>query len=823
MSTHTAQSEKPRQRPQRATCRHCGTPFNPHGRQDAYCCAGCAYVAGLIQREGLDQFYALKDRAIDPVTSGVFYEQDMAWLRELAEEAEGDGRGNAELTLALRGITCIGCVWLIEKLFERRPGARRIDVNVQTGRMRLEWQPGAFDVAAFTQELHRYGYQAGPASGPEERASTRLLGRMGLCAAFALNAMLFSLPRYLGMTGDFPLAGIFDLVALLCATLSMAVGGTYFIERALRGLREGILHIDFPIALGVSAAWAGSLAGWLLDSEDLLYFDFVAIFVFLMLVGRWTQEFAIERNRSRLLRLSPIPRTVERAGPGAAAPIPVDALKPGEVFRVAPGQTVPVAASVRDAQASFSLQWITGEAEPEVYPRGRLVPSGAQNIATGPVELEAAESWRESFLERLSRETSCAENERSRVLEQVLRVYLGVVIATAAAGGLAWSVLAGAPLTAFQVFVSILVVSCPCALGVALPLANEVSISFLRRLGLYVRTAGLWARLANVRIIAFDKTGTLTLETLELENPHVLDALTPEARGCLHALCSASLHPLSRSLKEALLARYPAVQVPGTAPVSETPGEGLSLLSGSDGSEWRLGKPRWAAPTQAHEGRGTESVLARNGEVLAHFHFREVIREGAETEIAELRRQGKAVVILSGDRTGKVEAMARRLGLETADGLGGMSPQDKARWIEKAGAASVMMLGDGANDALAFDVAAVRGTPLIDRSVLEQRSDFFFTGRNLEAVNRLFAVARTRARTLRRVFIFAVAYNGGAVALCLAGWMNPLLAAILMPVSSLISVALTGFLLARRLQGAQTGRMREALAAGGANPVNLNG
>ena len=180
----------------RQPCRHCGTPFTAKRAGEEFCCAGCAYVHSLIEREGLDRFYDLKDRQLNPVGSNVFQDINCAWLRELAAEAEGDGTRPATLTLSLQGLTCIGCVWLIEKLFERKPGARRVDANVQRGRLTLTWQPGAFDMAAFADELHRYGYRLGPANDDgTERASSRLLGRMGLCAVFALNAMLFTLPR----------------------------------------------------------------------------------------------------------------------------------------------------------------------------------------------------------------------------------------------------------------------------------------------------------------------------------------------------------------------------------------------------------------------------------------------------------------------------------------------------------------------------------------------------------------------------------------------------------------------------------------------------
>ncbi len=229
-------------------CRHCGTPA-PAGAD--FCCAGCAYVHRLVHEHGLEGYYRIRDAAVPPVDPAVFEPRDFAWLGELVRAAEA-GPGVPELVLGVQGISCAGCVWLIEKLFHEQPGALAIETDATSGRVRLRWARTECDVAGFARTLHAFGYLLGPAGAEEAEAeSRRLLRRVGLCAAFAMNLMLFSLPRYFGMESSFAYARLFDTIALVLATLAVLVGGTYFLGRAMRALRHGALHIDLPSTIGL--------------------------------------------------------------------------------------------------------------------------------------------------------------------------------------------------------------------------------------------------------------------------------------------------------------------------------------------------------------------------------------------------------------------------------------------------------------------------------------------------------------------------------------------------------------------------------------------
>jgi Cu2+-exporting ATPase len=752
-------------------CIHCGTPFRPTAHRPDFCCAGCQFVHDLIAKNGLGQFYDLQEGALPPVASVVFQKRDYAWLEDLART--GDGK----LVLDVQGISCLGCAWLIEKLFARRPGALAIRVDPALGQLELLARFGVFDAVAFARELQSFGYLVGP-PGSGVPASRALRLRLGLCAALAMNTMLFTLPRYLGMSAEFQFAPLFHRLTLVFGTLSFLVGGSYFFVRTWRSLRQRVLHIDLPISLGLVAAYAGSVVAWMRGAEGFVYFDFVATFTFLMLVGRWLQQKVIERNRRQLLSTHATPPVVRNAETGDR--LDATEIRIGTAFAVDPGQTVPVRAQLDSDAATLSLDWINGESDTTTARRGRIVAAGSVNCSHAAITLEALEEWRTSLLAKLLR-IEPDRVQRDSTTERFIRGYIVIVLIVAALGFAGWWAATGAALPALQVLISVLVVSCPCLSGVALPLANDLAASRLRRLGVFIRNAALWAKLDRVRHIVFDKTGTLTLETISLNNPSALRMLSSDERAVLLALVRESAHPVSACLREQLLADRVHLELP--AQPREAIGSGLELDHG--GSLWRLGRPEWSGAK-----RSADCAFTRDGQALATFHFSEQPRADAVAELRALEADGRQIFILSGDRQEKVEAMSGHLALPRERCLGGMSPEEKAEWLARLDARDTLYIGDGANDSLAFDAAWCSGTPAIDRGLLEQKADFYFLGRGLGGVRALLRSAATRRATARAVIAFAIAYNAAAIALSLAGKMNPLLAAILMPASSLASLAI---------------------------------
>ncbi len=771
-------------------CRHCGAPLASAQQAPGFCCAGCAYVYRLVHEQGLDAYYNIKDQVTAPVDSTVFHPRDFSWLTAAQAAAEAAGQPTdpsgqkkparpPELRLSIQGISCAGCVWLIERLFQQQAGARDIFVNAQLGEVRLRWLPGQFDAAEFARHLQAFNYLLGPAGEetgePESRA---LIRRIGLCGAFAMNVMLFTLPVYFGMKADFEYARLFGTIAMVFGTLSMLAGGGYFLGRAVQSLRLGTIHIDLPIAIGLTGAYLGSLYGWITEREAFVYFDFVSAFILLMLTGRWAQVVAVERNRRRLLAQQPQRQRIRLVtGTDSVREIPPEELTAGAAYTVQPGQTVPVESQLQGGPAVFSLASINGEADPRIFQAGQRVPAGAVNIGLGAMELLAQEAWADSLLAELVQPHERL-GDRHQFLERIIRGYLIGIIAVATLAGLAWWLGTGDPLRTWSVVTAILVVSCPCAIGLAFPLADEMATVALRRRGVFVREDDLWGKLARVHHVVFDKTGTLTLETPALDNPESLIALDAGARGALYALVRDNPHPVSQCLLEGMLAIETPVPLSGV--IRESVGAGVEI------GPWSLGRAGWRDAGSADGA----TVLARDGAAVARFYFRDAIRPDAARELAALTARKLGIHILSGDSQAKVSGMGRELGLPPDRCHGDRTPHDKAGWFDAPGRAGTLMLGDGANDSLAFDRAFCRGTPVIHRGILEHKADFYYLGHGIGGIRALFAINDLRRRTEVVILVFSVVYNIIAVGLAVAGLMNPLLAAVLMPVNSLLTLAL---------------------------------
>lgn len=765
-----------------AACKHCHTRFRPSAAESEFCCSGCRFVHHLLHKRGLEDFYRYGE-TMSPAGNFVFHERDYRWTAGLQHAAEAEADDIAEAVVDVQGISCAGCVWLIEAVFMECPGAVSCMVNSSTGTARFRWRPGAMDLGAYARDIQRFGYLLGPAQGDSPSSLGSLTRKMGLCGFLAMNAMLFAFPRYFGIDPGDALTALFDVVSFGIATASIVIGGTFFFRRALGALRFGALHIDLPISLGLMIAYAGSVAAWLKDQHSFNYFDFVSVFTFLMLLGRWLQERAVESNRRRLLGLKLSPGRVRLVRDGRVEEeVAAEDLAAGQNFVAARNQVVPVRSRLLGRGATFALNWITGEPTPRTFSAGSIVPAGARSLDSDDVVFEALEDWPDSQLSALLR-IDAERQWRNRGLEKLIKIYLSAVLVVGAVGFVAWGLGGGGWVAAFQVLVSVLVVSCPCAIGVALPLLDDVAAARLQQYGVYVREGSLWARLKHVKTLLFDKTGTVTLETLRPSNPEVFGTLSQETKSCLLCLVGRSLHPVAACLREELLSAgiEPAT---GDERVREIAGMGLEWAAPV--GLWRLGRSSWALDGDKAAG----TVLALDGNEVARFHFCEEPRPDAALQIAQFSSAGMPVYLLSGDEPARVTAMAEALGIPASHALGGLTPGEKAELVRTRWRGNAMMLGDGANDSLAFDAALCRGTPAVDAGLLEHKADFYLLGRGLHGLGALFAAGRSHRRTARTVFAFALCYNVLAVSAALAGHMNPLVAAIIMPLSSLASIGL---------------------------------
>jgi len=738
-------------------------------------------------REGLGRYYDLGGGEGAPVTAADSV-RDASWLEVMEAELRAS-EGVVRVELDVQGLHCAACVWLQEEVFARRArsggGGLSAEVNPARGRITMQLTR-AFDLRGFVDDIEQCGYRLGPPRREALADGSGLVFRMGVALALMMNAMLFSVPLYFGLVSG-PVFALFRWLAFGIAAASVLVGGPVFFRGAYGALRRGVLHLDVPISLGLILAFGGSTWAFFAQRTHGAYFDTLATFTALMLVGRWLQERVLSQNRARLLADDGVDNLlVRRLEQGRVAVVKVAAIRTGDVLVVAPGDLLAVAAKL-ESDATLRLDWISGESAPRVYAAGDTAPAGAFNASESALTAVATEDFAGSMLPTLLR----APVQRLDVAratpwwQRVTAVWVAAVLALATLGGVGWAVATGDLARALEVATAVLVVTCPCAFGIASPMAYELVQAGLRRRGLFVRSASLLDRLPRIRRVVFDKTGTLTTGALTLRDPAALDALDPDDLSALYNLAARSTHPHSVAVRMALESRDIPVTWNAAVQTREVPGSGVELVHG--GVCWRLGRADWAVG----EGAGTGLVLSRDGAVRVQLPTDEQRRHDARHEVAALHAEGYEVWILSGDAPTRVAAMAASLGVAPGRALGAMSPDDKAAWIEAHDQHDTLMVGDGVNDARAVEAAFCALTPALDRPFLPARTDGWFVTPGLQPVRDALHGARALQSVLRRTLALATAYNVVAVGLSLAGWMTPLRCAVLMPATSLSIVALT--------------------------------
>lgn len=753
-------------------CEHCELPLG--SGQERFCCAGCARVHALLHEEGLGRYYELRRGpgvAVDDVAPTL---EGADWIDRV------DAGEN--LDLDVQGLHCAACVWLLESLYERH-GAGELEVSSALGRASLRAAPGD-DVRGFVSDVERFGYRVRPAGDADRGATDGLLLRLGVSVALAGNGMMYALATYVGLESG-PVHRFFAQLGMAAATLSVLVGGSYFIGRSGRALLRRQVSLDLPIALGILLAYAGALFSFFVRGEA-RYADTLSIFVALMLGGRWLRERALERDRARASQTDGAEHLEVRLAEHRT--IGVRQLRPGMRVWLERGGLVPVASVLEEGPARFRLDWIDGEAEPRTFAAGELVPAGAF-LAEGRAHVvRAEETFEDSALSRLLTRPVHRATGGSRFWSRAALLLVAVVLLSATVGGVVW-VFVGGPAMALEVATAILVVSCPCAFGLAAPMAHELAAARLRRRGLFVRSADLFDRALRVRRVVLDKTGTLTTGAPTLREPSTLDALDASAARTLATLAAASSHPKARAVREALEAR--GVRPDPEARPEEVLGHGMQLGGA------RLGAPAWVGV------EGGDLAFA-DGTTTLELPIGETVRPDVAAELTRLRDMGLGLTILSGDRPDRVSAVAGPLGISEA--FGDQRPEAKAAWIEAHDPEHTLFLGDGLNDAPAADAAGVSGCAALDRPFMAARTDFFVTGAGLAPLQDLLLTARELRHTLRVVYVFALTYNLGAIAVAAAGLMAPWLAAVVMPISSLATLTYVGWRLGPRTLRASSPR-----------------
>ena len=697
---------------------------------------------------------------------------------EVAFAARDMGDGTHQVELSVPAVHCAACIHSVETALVRLDTVERARVNLSTKRVSVRWRGEALPPVVST--LAGLGYAPNLFDDPQDGKDpvlSELLRAVAVSGFAAANIMLLSVSVWSGAEGA--TRDLFHWVSALIALPALVVAGRVYYRSAWSALRHGRMNMDVPIAIGITLAYILSLYDtW--HSGSHAYFDASVTLMFFLLIGRTLDH--VMRNKARaavagLVRLAPRGALVLFKD-GSRDYRPIAEIEPGMRLLVAAGERIPVDARIVQGASDLDCSLVSGESAPRAVAAGAEIQAGTLNL-TGPLTLQAMRSASSSFLAEMVRLMEAAEGGRARyrrIADRVSSLYAPVVHLTALVTFIGW-MLSGADWhQAVTVAIAVLIITCPCALGLAVPIVQVVAARRLFENGIMVKDGAAMERLAEADAAIFDKTGTLTLGQPRLTNVH---EIAQRLMGTAAALAAHSRHPLS----QAIAAQAGGAPLAAFDAVREMPGFGMEASAG--GVLWRLGRAGWAAGGSQESG----TVLSRNGEIVARFSFEDEVRPGARTTIAALKANVGPVEMLSGD----IEAACLRV----AEGLGidgwraGLLPADKVARIEELSrqGRKVLMVGDGLNDAPALGAAHVSMAPATAADIGRNAADFVFLRESLSAVTIAIEVANRAGRLVRQNIGIAIVYNAIAVPIAILGYVTPLIAAIAMSGSSILVIS----------------------------------
>ncbi|HUT49823.1 MAG TPA: heavy metal translocating P-type ATPase [Alphaproteobacteria bacterium] len=692
--------------------------------------------------------------------------------------------GRHALDFMVEGVHCGGCVAKIERALAGEPGVTMARVNLSTRRLAVEWSGAPARGSALAAAVEKLGFGLVPydpvrladADKDEEKALLRAMAVAGFAAA---NVMLLSVSIWAGHFQDMGAAtrALMHWFSALIALPAILYAGRPFFGSALSALKALRTNMDVPISLAVLLASAVSLHETLVGGPH-AYFDSAITLLFFLLVGRYLDRRARGRAReagTRLLALRAKAVTV-LSPDGTRRALPPDQVLPGMSVLIAAGERIGADGRIISGASEIDQSLITGEALAQSVGIGDQVFAGTLN-GSGALTISVTGAGEDTLLAEIARLMEAAEQRRARYValaDRVARLYAPVVHGLALATFLGWWIVGGlAWQPALLIAVAVLVITCPCALGLAVPAVQVIASGRLLRHGVLLKSATALERLAQVDTVVFDKTGTLTTGTPALTRDPAIDDASLHLAA---SMAGASRHPLARALAGAV------PDAPVAHGVAEEPGRGLSLQTAT--GEVRLGSRSWCGISESDDS-GPELWLARPNAEPIRFGFSERLRDDAEAVVAALQARGLGVELLSGDRPATVAAIAGRLNITCWRAA--QSPADKcARLAELADAGRrVLMVGDGLNDAPALAAAHVSLSPSSAADLSQTAADAVFQGARLAPVLETLAIARRAGALVRQNFGLAFGYNLLAIPVAIAGMVTPLIAALAMSASSI--------------------------------------
>lgn len=692
-----------------------------------------------------------------------------------------------ELCLIVADMHCAGCMRKIENGLTAVPGITYARTNLSTKRVVVRWAGHAFSSDDIVAKLEAIGFGAVPfspglASSADEAARKRLLRAMAVAGFAAANIMLLSVSIWSGGSGDMEPATreLFHWISALIALPTLAYSGQPFFASAWRALKARSLNMDVPISLAVLLATAMSLYETVRGGDE-VYFDASITLLFFLLIGRYLDLAMRAKACSAAQNLLGLRASaaMQILDDGSRVQIPVEALRPGMRVAVAAGTRLPVDGVVAKGASDIDMSLVTGESLPVTASLKSEVFAGTLNL-TGPLEIDVTKAEDETLLAEIVRLMEAAEQGRAgfvQLADKVARIYAPAVHILAAAAFALWMVLGAGWHDALMIAIAVLIVTCPCALGLAVPVVQVVASGRLMRLGVLLKSADALERLADVTHVVFDKTGTLTLG-----EPELIEGGEGATRflSAGASLARDSRHPLAK----ALVRRATGLDLNEATDVIEVAGSGMDGLVG--GKAVRLGRAEYVGADASQVAAGTELWVSIEGEGAHCFTFEDEVRPDAALVAEKLAGKGLGLTLLSGDVAPEVARIAQMLNI--TDARAGQRPADKIKVLEDLAAAgqNTLMVGDGLNDAPALRTAQVSMSPSSAADVSQIAADFVFQGKSLAPVLEAVDVARASRRLVLQNFGLAALYNSIAIPLAFAGVVTPLIAAIAMSSSSIL-------------------------------------
>lgn len=790
-------------------CRHCLLEVNRNqaisetvnGEECHFCCPGCASVYKILQEEGFAKFYSKRDANWEP---GAVSQSNVS--EELFVDSVAETETDYEVSLALSGIRCAACIWLIETYLAKAPGVESVRVNYATHKAKIRWTKGVITLKQIIDRISSIGYCPLPISGSGtadifEREKKDYFFRFSIGAFFSMQLMMYTVALYAGYFQgiDAGLRTMFQYAAWLLCTPVMFYSGLPFIKSSVQALRKGHTTMDTLIFMGSFTAYLYSIFALFMGRE--VYFDTAAMIITLILLGRYIEAGAKAKTSnavSKLLTYQPqqvrflegFEAEAYENGKITSSSVPVKQVRPGDYLEVMPGDSVPADGVVVLGSTEVNESMLTGEQLPQMKEPGAKVFAGTSNI-NGKIVIQAEQTGQTTTLSKIVRAVEDAQAAKApiqNIADRVVGWFVPSIITMGLLTFTGWYYISGDILTSTMNAVSVLVIACPCALGLATPLAILIATSKITRLGAVAKAGDIIETLSRAETILFDKTGTITKGELKVEGIFPADGDEKKFLQYAASLERHSSHLIAKAVTDSCLDDFLPVEN-----FKEHPGKGLSgrindrnILAGTLSFLRENGAETPDIPALGH----TAAYVAIDGQFAGYITLSDSVRQDAAEMLQALADKGVKTVILTGDSKAAAENLVKRLNVEGLTYMAEVTPFEKADVVKNCqeGRRVCAMVGDGINDAPALTTADVgiaigRGTDIAIES-----SDIVLMRDELKLISTVFDTSVKTLRVIKQNLFWAFSYNLVMVPLAITGTIHPIFSAGFMSVSSLLVV-----------------------------------